>query len=425
MAPLIGAAAALALALAGPLDGALALQAPAADTLRLARVVETVRAANPSLIAARLHADAAQERVKPAGALPDPVLSLGLMNRPVNGLGRTDVQMTMNVVQLTQAVPWPGTRGFEEDRLGHLALADSLDVAEMESALISRVAAIYYRLAYLDRAVAIMETTRDLLRDFRDVSESRYAVGQAVQQDVLQAQVSVARMTANIEVSRQDRIAMAARLNGLMGRPATVSVPSLELLVTGSNLPAVDQLMDTAAAYRPAFRAARERALAAESAYRQAERAAYPDFLLSLGYGQRPEYVDLASLMVGVSLPIFSGSKQGRRKEETRILHSAEEARELDLHNETFARLAELRAQADRARTLSDLYRTSLLPQARASVEAALSAYQVGTVDYMTLLTNQMTVNQFEVEQVRLAAEYHTAVADIASLTGSNGSAAP
>ena len=122
-----------------------------------------------------------------------------------------------------------------------------------------------------------------------------------------------------------------------------------------------------------------------------------------------------------LSLPVFGGSKQSRVKEERRAVLSMEEARELDLYNETYARLAELQAQAERARSLSELYRTSILPQARAAVEAALSAYQVGNVDYMTLLTNQMTVNQFEVERVRLAAEYHEAVAGISSLTGSNG----
>jgi outer membrane protein TolC len=393
-----------------------------ADTLRLAEVVEAVETTNPTLAAARLSADAAQERVQPAGALPDPVLSLGLMNRPVDDLGRTDVQMTMNVLQLTQAIPWPGSRGFAEESLGYLASADSLDAVELESALVARATAAYYRLAYLDRSIAILETTRDLLRDFREVSEVRYSVGEGLQQDVLQAQVAVARMTADIEVSAQDRVAMAARLNGLMGRPASIPVPALELPGPGAELPSVDALMDTAAVYRPAFAAARSRAQAAEAAYRQAERDAYPDFVLQLAYGQRPEFVDLASLMVGVSLPIFSGSKQSREKEERRVLMSVEDARELDLHNETFARLAELRAQAQRARTLNQLYTTSLLPQARASVEAALIAYQVGNVDYMTLLTNQMTVNQFEVEQVRLAAEYQEAVAGIASLTGSNGS---
>jgi outer membrane protein TolC len=128
--------------------------------------------------------------------------------------------------------------------------------------------------------------------------------------------------------------------------------------------------------------------------------------------------VDLATIQVGISLPLWSGSKQQPRIREMQAFQSTEQARELDLHYETFARLSELRAAAERSRDLSELYRTSILPQAQAAVESALSAYQVGAVDYMTLLTNQTTVNRFKTERVRLAAEYQASVAGIAALTG-------
>jgi hypothetical protein len=51
-------------------------------------------------------------------------------------------------------------------------------------------------------------------------------------------------------------------------------------------------------------------------------------------------------------------------------------------------------------------------------VDAALAAYRVGRVDYMSLVENQMTVNRYETESVRLVAGYHKAVAEIAALVG-------
>jgi len=176
--------------------------------------------------------------------------------------------------------------------------------------------------------------------------------------------------------------------------------------------------MRIAAVTRPAIQAAHERAAAAEYGYRAAERNAYPDFNLKLGYGQRPQYVDLMTIEVGISLPVWSGNKQQPRKREMLAVQSMEEARQIDLYNETFARLYELRASAERALQLSDLYRTSIIPQAQAAVESALSAYRVGEVDYMTLLANQMTVNQFETERVRLSAEFQSSIAGIEALTG-------
>jgi outer membrane protein TolC len=369
------------------------------------------------LQAARYQADAFEERGSQAGALPDPVLSLGLRNRPLD-FG-TDNPMTMNWIGLSQTFPWPGNQGFGQQRQEHFARAADLDADEMEAALVARVKAVYFRLAFMDRALDIMASTRELLRDFLEVTSAKYAVGRGLQQDILQAQVAIAQMTADITVVNANRVATAARLNSLLGQPATERIGSLELPQPGSPPAAVDSLMATAARNRPAIQAARERALAAEAGYRAAKRDAYPDFTLAVGYGQRPEFEDLATIQVGISLPLWSGSKQQPRIREMQAFQSTEEARELDLHNETFARLSELRAAAERARELSELYRTSIIPQARAAVESALSAYRVGEVDYMTLLSNQTTVNRFETERVRLAAEYQGAIAGIEALTGS------
>jgi outer membrane protein TolC len=403
---------------------ALAVHQPAssqtsqADTLRLADALAAAREANPSLQAARLRADAATERVPRAGALPDPQLTLGMMNRRVSDFWGTADPMTKNSVQLMQRFPWPGKLGFGEERAEHLAQAELLDAEEADRALMARVKSVYFQLAYMDRAIDVMGETRDLLRDFLQVSSAMYSVGSALQQDVLQAQVSVAQMTEDITVMEQDRLAMAARLNALLGRGATAHVGALELPAPGGELPAVDRLLELAVEHRPALEAARERVLAADAGYRAARRELYPDFTLVAEYGQRPEYDDLVTFMVGVSIPVWAGSSHLPLRREMEAMRKAEESRELDLLNETFAQLAELRAEAERARNLSVLYATSVLPQARAAVESAMSAYRVGQVEYMTLLGSEMTVNRYQVESVRLAAEYHRAVARVEAIVG-------
>ncbi len=406
---------AVAIALAAPATVASARQVP--DTLRLADALAEARESNPMLQAARLRADVTQERVPQAGALPDMQLSFGFMNRPIDDFG-TDQAMTMNTVQVMQRLPWPGKQGFAEERARHLAQAASFDAEEAEVRLLSRVKGVYYQLAYMDRALDIMDETRELLRNFLQVSSAMYAVGTGLQQDVLQAQVAVAQMTEDITVVEQNRLATAARLNTLLGRGATVQVGALELPPAAEDLASVDQMMDQAVEQRPALRAAHERAQAAEAGYRAARRALYPDFTVTVGYGQRPQFDDLATVMFGISVPLWAGSRQLPLRREMRAMQSMEEANELDVYNETFARLAELRAQAERARNLGELYTTAVLPQAHASVESALSAYRVGSVDYMTLVENEMTVNRYQIETVRLAAEYLRAVAEIDALIG-------
>jgi outer membrane protein TolC len=328
--------------------------------------------------------------------------------------------MSMNTIQLTQRVPWPGKLGFNEERQFRLAEAEQLDSEESEFALLARVKTVYYRVAFIDRAIAIMEETRGLLRNLQDVASGMYAVGTAEQQDVLRAQVSVAQMTEDITVMEQNRLAMSARLNALLAREATEPVGPLELPSVDGELPPVGALIEAALERRPALRAAEQRTRAAEAGLGAAYRSMYPDLTVSFGYGHRPDFEDLATVMVGFSVPLFAGSRQLPLRREMEAMKEVSEARALDLYNETFARLSELRAEAERARSLSNLYSTSVLPQARAAVDAALSAYRVGTVDFQTLVQNQLTVNQYAIQQVRLTAEYQSAVADINALIGND-----
>ena len=122
--------------------------------------------------------------------------------------------------------------------------------------------------------------------------------------------------------------------------------------------------------------------------------------------------------MLGVSLPIWAKSRQLPLRREMEALRTLEDVRVAELHNETAAQLGALRAEANRARNLAALYEASILPQARAAVETALSAYRVGNVDFSTLVQSQMTVNRYSIEAVRLTADYHRTLASIEAQTG-------
>jgi len=392
--------------------------AQSADTLRLSDALQMAREANPMLRAARLQAEAALQRVPQAGALPDPELSFGLMNRMVRSFGSTMEPMTMNQIQLTQMVPWPGKLGFSQERADRLARASQLDADEATLMLEARVKNVYYDVAFMDRGLEIMYASRDLLRNFVQVSQAMYTVGTGLQQDVLQAQVGVARMTEDITVMTQQRIGMAARLNALLGRDATSPIDALELLGPRGALPPADSLMVLATANRPKLLASRERVAAADAAYRMTRRELYPDVMVGLSYGHRPQFDDMATIMLGFRVPLWAGSRQLPMRREMEAMEAMAEAEALDLYNETYAELVEMRAEAERSMNLARLYASSVVPQARASVDAALAAYRVGKVDYMSLVENQMMVNRYEIESVRLAAAYHKAIAEVEALVG-------
>ena len=393
-------------------------QGSTSDTLTLSAAIDLATKANPMLRAAHLAADAAAQRVGPAGTLPDPQLQFGLMNRMVSQFGSTMDPMTMNQVQLMQMLPWPGKLGSARRAAEHTAVAARADAEDQTLMLAAQVRMAYSEVAAADRSLDVMRRTQGLLRDFLQVSTTMYSVGSAVQQDVLRAQVEVARMGEEITRMEQERVAMAARLNALLGREAGVPIPAVELPEPGEEPAPVDSLIALALAHRPALRAGAERVSAAEATLAGARRELYPDLQVGVAYQARPAYDNMISLMVGISLPIFAGGRQLPMRRQMAAMRDMSAAELLNLRNETIARIVETRARAIRDRDLARLYRSSILPQARGAVQAALGSYRVGQVSFMQLVDNQMTVNQYEIETIRLLADYQQAVGDLIALTG-------
>jgi outer membrane protein TolC len=88
------------------------------------------------------------------------------------------------------------------------------------------------------------------------------------------------------------------------------------------------------------------------------------------------------------------------------------------MHAETRGRVTEAYADLMRARKLAQLYRTTVLPQAQAAATSAQAAYRVGSVDFMTLLDDQMTVNTYRQELFALEADEGRAWAELEMLVG-------
>jgi len=85
---------------------------------------------------------------------------------------------------------------------------------------------------------------------------------------------------------------------------------------------------------------------------------------------------------------------------------------------ETRGKIGEAYAALTRSRNLAQLYQTTVLPQAEATVASALAAYRVGSVDFMTLLDDRMTVNKYRQEFYALVADQGKAWAELEMLTG-------
>jgi outer membrane protein TolC len=401
---------------ARPLQGQESVQ-----PLTLGELYRRLDAGSPRLTAARAGARAATFRVAPARTLPDPQVQLGLMNRNLPGLGLQD-PLGMNQIQIMQMVPFPGKLGAAGRGAQAQADASQARADDLGWELRSQAAALFYDVYGTEQGIRVAAETQQLLRDIATTAERMYAVGGGRQPDVLRTQVEIDRMTEEILRMRAMRAALVARLNVLLDRAPDAAVGEARIPVLPAELPSLDSLVALALGHRPMLQAGQQDVRAAEAAQALARREIWPDLQFGVIYGQRPMAGGgtdrMASFMFGFNLPVFAGSRQLKMRQETHAMRDMAQADLAAMEADTRGRVGVAYADLGQARQLQDLYRMTLLPQARATVTSSVAAYQVGDINLMTLLDAQMTVNRYQQELYRLEAAEGQGWAELEMLTG-------
>lgn len=418
------------------------VSALSAQDATLAAMLLRADSANPEILAARATAEAAAARVPQAGAIPDPVLGLGVMNFPVTDPSFSREMMTMTTIQLGAQLPLFGKLGLREDVARHQAEAAQWEIERVRQKVRADVKASYYEIYFVDRALDVTRRNEALVADFAGLTSARYGVGTGAQTDVLKAQVERTRLDDQIVVLRERRASAAARLNALLAGSTAVSVPAAQLpeavraaaLAPGTGeivftsaaldaqgrttrpapgIPDVAELQRLALAYNPMIQAHVRRVAAQEGAVSLAGKAKLPDVHISVAYSRRADFGDFMNLMVSVPIPIFAGRKQDQGVLEQSAVLSQHRAMHAAMVNEINAEIASLAAGLARARDQLVLLNDGILPQARTGLSSATAAYQVGRVDFLTLLDAQVTLYRNELDYHRLLADF---AGDLAAL---------
>lgn len=399
------------------------------DTLDLGRAISIARAQNPRIAAASAGVSAAGARIAPAGTLADPKVTFGATNYMLPGLSPRGDPTTTNQVTVEQMLPINGTLRLRRSA----ARSDSAGTALRRDALAldveHEVRTRYWELYHTDRALETMAGTLGALRDLVGISSAMYAVGSTSQADVLRAQLAVTRMQQDIADMELQRVTTAAALNGLLGRdpearmvlrpgPAHAMHAGEVMALEMPPLPPVDSLIRWADSGNLDLAALRTGVSAARANEDAARRMLIPDLTVGFSYGQRAGLPDMASAMVGVTVPIFARSRQLKARDETRAMRTMAEGEVAAMRLSVRTELVTARAEAETARRQVTLYTGTLVPQASAAYEASLSAYRVGRVDFLSVLDAQMALLMYQHDAHRFEAMYGTAIADIDRLTG-------
>src|ERR1700730_4142589 len=189
----------------------------------LESLVEEAVKANPEIQAAEHGWRAAAEVPQQARALPETQLSVQELSvgspRPFAGLNNSDFAYVG--VGASQDLPYPGKRALRATVAAHQAESLHEDASAVRRRVVEALKLTYYRLAYIQQTMGILESNDRLLAQVEQVVESRYGVGQGSQQDVLRAQLQHTKLLREVAMSRQEERQLQAQLKQTLNRPQT------------------------------------------------------------------------------------------------------------------------------------------------------------------------------------------------------------
>jgi outer membrane protein TolC len=354
---------------------------PALDAL-----VAEALSKSPEISAAQAQARAARQRVAPARTLPDPSASVQYQNDGTAfSLGEED--MTFLGAMYSQPLPWPGKlrlAGEEAERRADQVEAERVGRARL--AIEARVRRSYYDLALAEALLRLLDDRQVSWREMAGVARERYAAGLAVQQDALRAQIELLRLDETRAELAAQLANRRAEVNRLLRRPAEQPLEKPGTLELRTSLPALGDLIDAVRDRSPELAGARRAIEADRTRVERARKDFLPDFTASAGPMYRGGLDPMWQAGVGVSLPVFSGSRQrpllAAAREELKSAEAQADSLALDLELATRERWEALKATLAVAR----LYSEAILPVDRISLESAVASYRTGKVPFVTVL---------------------------------------
>jgi len=400
--------------------------AQAAAMLPLEKAVAEALSANPSLAAIEARARALAEIPDQAESLPDPRLSVNMLNLPLDSLSFTQEGMTQVQVGITQALPYPGKLALRAQAASQEARAAESDLEERRLQLVRDVKTVWWNLLYLDRALEVIARNQVLLAQFVNVAETRYTVGRGLQQDILLAQLELSRLSDNEIRVQNVRENEAVRLNVLMDRPAarSIQLPATvdEALLTPANVAVLQQ---RAVIARPSLAAQSERMGAARSRVELAKEAYAPDFNVGAVYGLRrgnnpdgSSRADFGSILFSMNLPVYTGSKQDRAVDQRNAEWMQKKYQLHDQRNQVASQVQQAMTDYRRASEQAQLFQQDIIPQAYQTVDAMLAGYQVGKVDFLNLVRAQTTLYNYETQYWKALSAANQAMARLVAAVG-------
>ncbi|NIP38031.1 MAG: TolC family protein [Candidatus Dadabacteria bacterium] len=394
----------------------------AGQYLRLESALKQALENNPEIKAARAHWQAKTKIPSQVSTLPNPTIGVSFKNAGFSEITlgddpRTDIQAFM-----IQEIPFPTKLSSKKKIAEENTESYKWETESTSRRVIGDLKEVYYNWFLVTKSLEITEKNKDLLEKFVKTAEIKYEVGKGIQQDVIKAQVELSSFIERIELLKMKKDITEAQLKKIINLPQDSNIGSPEEIKESSLDSSLEQLLVITKKQSPMLLKQLELIDRKEEELNLAKKQYLPDFIVKATYFNRDggsgDLDDLWQVGVGLKVPLYFWRKEKLGTEEARLNLKASKEGYEDRASEIMFSVKDQYIKARTAARLMGLYSDGIIPQSQISLESAISGYQVGDVDFLTLLNNLVTLFNFEIEYYRQLSQYQTSLARLEQLTG-------
>ncbi len=357
--------------------------------------------------------------------LPDPMLTLGLVNMPTNSFSFTQEPMTGKTIGLTQAFPFPGGLSAKSDVIAMDTLIVEQEIEDYKNEIRKNVSTLYFNLQLVREEKVLAKESKELLKQISEVVKSKYEVSETSLQNIIQVEVQITRVQDGIESLIGKENGIIAELNALLLRESNSSIETVEILQPTFNSYSSNSLIKAANEYRPFLKGIQLSEQKSKLMENSADYNYYPNFQVGMQYTQRDysattgqNWNDFFSVVVGITLPLGYGSKYSSQVEEAQylqMLYKDQYSSSIQTLNQSFGKIV---AKLDELQSRDMLIDKSLLPQAEQALEASLADYQVGRIDFVNVINAENDILKIKTDLIKIRTEYSKNIAQLEFLIG-------
>ncbi|MFZ5450129.1 MAG: TolC family protein [Thermodesulfobacteriota bacterium] len=368
---------------------------------------------------------AAEEAIKPAGALDNPQAGFAILNLPTDTWSFAQEPMTQKAFSLSQKIPFPGKRRLRSEVAEEQARSDDLLYKDKKNEIRALVIQRYWNLALAYSGYDITQHNKQFWEQVVKVAETRYSVGQTRQADVLQAQVELGNYLNRLLQWRQRQESLVADLNALRSQPPQTPISKPQPLHPRSFSLKLDDLL-AQAKNRPQLEALKALIARQDRAVELAKKDYYPDFTIGLAYGLREKLdppvnrnqADFFTSAFTIDLPIWWDSKIKPRIREAVDRKAAAKETYQAFWDRLGAAVKDRHDKLMRLHHQIILYERGIIPQAQQAASASLADYSVGRLDFARMYQNQIAAFNAELSLQEFLKDFEENWAELEWLVG-------